>query len=162
RINHHLKVFAAVRKEAYSRLQHSTAMSLQYRGSAVDILYSPDSLREIFVNNVRRESSQRLVRPERVKVDPVEAFLGTPHVSHPSTREREDAFEYLCRHTLLRPRDLMTIGQRLSAIPPTERRAEARIKEAVDGAAAEIAQEYLREIAPYLRDIDIEGILRRL
>ena len=162
RINHHVKVFAAVRKEAYSRLRHSTAMWLQYRGSAVDILYSPDSLREIFVNNVRRESSQRLVRSERMKIDPVEAFLGTTHISHTYTRESEDAFEYLCRHTLLRPRDLMTIGQRLSSIAPAERRAEQRIKEVVDGAAAEIAHEYLREIAPYLGDIDLEGLLRRL
>src|SRR5262245_52488294 len=53
RINHHLKVFAAVRKEAYARLPQRTAMSQQYRGSAVDIVYSPQSLREIFVNNVR-------------------------------------------------------------------------------------------------------------
>ena len=162
RINHHIKVFAAVRKEAYSRLRHRTAMWQQYRGSAVDILYSPDSLREIFVNNVRRESAQRLVRPDRVKVNPVEAFLGTSHVSHTYTRESEDAFDYLCRHTLLRPRDLMTIGQRLSSIPPAERRAEQRIKEAVDSAAAEIAQEYLREIAPYYGDVDLEGVLRRL
>src|SRR5580765_7752182 len=36
RINHHLKVFAAVRKEAYARLE-TTVMSQQYRGSAVDI-----------------------------------------------------------------------------------------------------------------------------
>ena len=36
RINHHLKVFAAIRKEAYARLQ-TTVMGQQYRGSAVDI-----------------------------------------------------------------------------------------------------------------------------
>jgi hypothetical protein len=53
RINHHLKVFAAIRKEAYSRLPQRTAMAQQYRGSAVDIVYSPESLREIFVNNAR-------------------------------------------------------------------------------------------------------------
>src|SRR5262245_38565827 len=56
RVNHHVKVFAAVRKEAYTRLRHSTAMWLQYWGSAVDITYSAASMREIFVNNIRRES----------------------------------------------------------------------------------------------------------
>jgi hypothetical protein len=55
RINHHLKVFAAVRKEAYARLQ-TTVMSQQYRGSAVDIVYPVESLREIFVNNIRLEN----------------------------------------------------------------------------------------------------------
>jgi hypothetical protein len=34
RINHHLKVFAAIRKEAYARLPQRTAMVQQYRGSA--------------------------------------------------------------------------------------------------------------------------------
>ena len=33
------------------------------------------------------------------------------------TREEEDAFGYLYRHTLLRPRDLMTIGERLAGLP---------------------------------------------
>ena len=54
RINHRLKVFAAVRKEAYARLQ-TTVMAQQYRGSAIDIVYPIESLREIFINNVRLE-----------------------------------------------------------------------------------------------------------
>ena len=57
RVNHHLKVFAAVRKEAYARLLQATVMSQQYRGSAVDIVYPVESLREIFVNNIRLEKA---------------------------------------------------------------------------------------------------------
>ncbi len=162
RVNHHIKVFAAVRKEAYSRLRHSTAMWLQYRGSAVDIVYSPASLREIFVNNIRQESTSRLARPDRLKADPVEAFLGTTHVAHSYTRESEDAFSYLCRHTLLRPRDLMTIGQRLSMLPPGERGNEEHLKVAVNDAAAEIAHEYLQEIAPYLGEINLPRLFQTL
>ena len=161
RINHHLKVFAAVRKEAYSRLPQTTVMAQQYRGSAVDIVYSTESLREIFVNNIRLEKSDRLVRSER-KVDPVEAFLGRSKVVHTYTREEEDVFEYVFRHTLLRPRDLMTIGERLSALRPEERGQEHRLKEVVNQAAAEIAYEYLAEISPYLGDLDLERFLRRL
>src|SRR5262245_7271533 len=74
RINHHLKVFAAVRKEAYARLPKRTAMSQQYRGSAVDIAYSPESLRDIFANNIRLLKLDRMVRPERMRADPTEAF----------------------------------------------------------------------------------------
>ena len=65
RINHHLKVFAAVRKEAYASLPKRTAMAQQYRGSAVDIVYPPESLREIFINNARLVKADRLVRPAR-------------------------------------------------------------------------------------------------
>ena len=99
-------------------------MSQQYHGSAVDIVYSIESLCEIFANNIRREQASRLVLPDRVKDEPVAAFFGTTHVTHGYTGEREDLFDYVCRHTLLRPRDFMTIGQRVSAMRPSERAEE--------------------------------------
>src|SRR5262245_7646155 len=162
RINHHLKVFAAVRKEAYARLPQRTAMSQQYRGSAVDIVYSPESLREIFVNNIRHLKTDRMVLADRLRSDPLEAFLGRTRVTHTYTREDEDVFDYVCRHTLLRPRDLMTIGERLGAMRPEERRNENRLKEGVNHAATEIAHEYLAEIAPHTGDLDLERLFRRL
>jgi class 3 adenylate cyclase len=162
RVNHHLKVFAAIRKEAYASLPRRTAMAQQYRGSAIDIVYSPESLREIFVNNVRLVKSDRMVRPARARTSPLEAFLGRSSVTDVYTHEEEDAFEYVCRHTLLRPRDLMTIGERLAALPADVRRHEPRLKEAVHQAAAEIAHEYLAEIAPYIGHVDLEQLLAAL
>lgn len=162
RINHHLKVFAAIRKEAYASLPRRTAMAQQYRGSAIDIAYPPESLREIFVNNVRLVKADRMVRPARARSNPLEAFLGRTSVTDPYTREEEDAFEYICRHTLLRPRDLMTIGEHLAAQPPDVRRHEPRLKEAVNHAATEIAHEYLAEIAPALGALDPEPLLQAL
>jgi class 3 adenylate cyclase len=161
RINHHLKVFAAVRKEAFARLQ-ATVMSQQYQGSAIDIVYPTEGLREIFVNNIRLEKSEKMVLPGRLRSDPVEAFLGRKKVLDVYTGEHEDAFDYVTRNTLLRPRDLMTIGQRLTALRSEERRNENLLKEAVNRAATEIAHEYLTEIAPYLGDLELERFLRRL
>src|SRR5712692_480489 len=162
RINHHLKVFAAIRKEAYARLPQRTAMSQQYRGSAIDIAYSLESLREIFVNNVRLLKADRMVRPDRLRADPLQAFLGRTQVTHTYTREDEEVFDYVCRHTLLRPRDLMTIGERLAALRPEERLNEYRLKEEVNLAATEIAYEYLAEIAPHLGHLELERFLQRL
>ena len=70
--------------------------------------------------------------PERVRADPIEAFLGRMTVIDAYTREEEGAFEFICRHTLLRPRDLMTIGERLAALRPYERQSEIRFKEVED------------------------------
>ena len=56
----------------------------------------------------------------------------------------------------------MTIGERLAALRPEERRDEYRLKEAVNHAATEIAHEYLAEIAPHTGDLDLERFLRRL
>ena len=102
RVSHQLKVFVAIRKEASVKFDASTSMAQQYRGSTVDIVYSPASLREIFINNVRRETPRNLVRPGRLKDDPLEAFFGTGVVGHDHSSEQEDVFEYLCRHR--RPR----------------------------------------------------------
>jgi class 3 adenylate cyclase len=162
RVNHHLRVFAAIRKEAYADLPRRTAMSQQYRGSAVDIVYTPESLREIFINNVRLVKADRMVHPARARARPLEAFLGRSTVTDTTTHEEEDALEYLCRHTLLRPRDLMTIGERLMTLRPEERRHEHRLKEAVHQAASEIANEYLAEVAPTLGELDIDALLARL
>src|SRR5437868_8667442 len=89
RINHHLKVFAAVRKEAYAHLAKTTVMAQQYRGSAVDIAYSPQSLREIFINNVRLMKRDMMARPDRLRTDPLGAFVGRPAVSDAYTRGRK-------------------------------------------------------------------------
>src|SRR5206468_11031860 len=90
RINHHVKVFAAVRKEAYSRLARTTVMSQQYRGSAVDIAYSPPSLREIFVNNVRQMKADLMVDADLFRREPLRAFLGRTAVTDVYTHEDEE------------------------------------------------------------------------
>jgi hypothetical protein len=160
RISHQLKVFVAIRKEAFAKFDEMTSMAQQYRGSTVDIVYSPGSLREIFLNNIRRESARNLVHPGRVKSDPLEAFLGRRDVTHGHTGEREDVFEYICRHTLRRPRDFMTIGRKLAELSPEDRRHEDVLKTAVQDGATAIAREYINEIQPYLGGLDLYGVFR--
>jgi hypothetical protein len=162
RITKHLKVYAAVRKEAFSRLADVTAMVQQYRGSAIDIAYPTSSLREIFSNNICREKPQNLSSRSKLSSDPIEAFVGRTEVTHAYTGQREAVFDYIHRHTLGRPRDLMTVGQKLGAISPEERSREAQLKLVVHDSATEIAQEYLNEIAPYLGDIDLREELVHL
>jgi class 3 adenylate cyclase len=56
----------------------------------------------------------------------------------------------------------MTIGERVAALRPDERRNEHRLKEAVNHAATEIAHEYLAEIAPYIGDIELDRLFHSL
>jgi class 3 adenylate cyclase len=56
----------------------------------------------------------------------------------------------------------MTIGERLAALRPHERRSELRFKEVVHQAATEIAYEYLAEIAPHIGNLELEKLLQRL
>ena len=161
RITHHLKVFAAVRKEAFARFDETTEMVQQYRGSAIDLTYPAESLHEIFANNIQREPKRNLVAPGKLSADRVVAFVGLNEVTHSYTRENEKIFDYIFRHTLGRPRDLMTIGQRLSDLAP-EDRTEASVKQAINQASTGIAQEYMNEIQPYVGDVPINEILAML
>ena len=63
-------------------------MSQQYRGSAVDIVYSPESLREIFVNNIRLLKADRMVRPERCA--PTRSTPSSAAIARHDTYTRED------------------------------------------------------------------------
>lgn len=157
RVTHHLKVFAAVRKEAYVRLSDGNAMGLQYSGSVVDLTYSKSDLREIVHDNIRSEARANLVDPRRLRHDPIAAFTGHATLRNSYTGEEERVFDYLYRHTFQRPRDLMTIGGRLATLPRERRDADA-VKRVVNDAATDIAGEYLAEIQPYLRGAE----LRRL
>jgi class 3 adenylate cyclase len=103
-----------------------------------------------------------MAKPERARSDPLQAFVGRTAVTDAYTRDEEEVFEYIRRHTLLRPRDLMCVGERLSALRPDERRNELRFKEAVHQAADEIAQEYLAEIAPFIGELDIGTLFQSL
>ena len=75
RISHHLKVFA-VDPQGGLRASSSeeTSMVQQYRGSAIDLSYTKASLREIFLNNIRREKEKNLCAPNRLRADPLTAF----------------------------------------------------------------------------------------
>ncbi len=150
RVNHHIKVFAAVRKEAFDRFSGGTSMVQQYAGSAVDLTYSYQSLRDIFEKNILKEKTRNLADRSQLKENATAALTGLETLTHGYTGEEEETFDYLCRHTLRRPRDFMTLGQRLSGIRPSERN-ERTLKEAAHRAASEIALEYLTEIDPYVQ-----------
>ena len=59
RVNHHLKVFAAVRKEAFLKFDEMTSMVQQYRGSAIDIHYTArEPARDLRQQHPPREGAQ--------------------------------------------------------------------------------------------------------
>lgn len=145
--NHHVKVFASLRSEAFSFLRQNSTMGQQLDGSAVQISYSDDDLRAIFASNLSGEKDEDCQRP--FADDPFERFFGGQALSivHPRVGESESIWSYVLRHTLMRPRDLMTIGAALHQMRPAERDT-AHIRRAVNDAATSIAEAYLKMIRP--------------
>ncbi len=154
RISSKLKLFASIRKEAFKKLD--TEMVMQYKGVSLDLSYSKEQLKDIFIKNITKDNVGNLMKPQSIKSNPMIAFLGTDQVHHGIVANTtEDAFDYIFRHTLQRPRDLMEIGGEISRCNPSLRNPETenglgKFKSLVNSAATTIATQYINEVLPHL------------
>lgn len=155
RINHHIKIFASIRKEAILKLKEFDPMIQQYMGSSVDVVYSRQDIREIFIKNIKKDKN--LVDPAIKESNPIQAFLGLTKVTHSLSQEKEDIFDYIYRHTLQRPRDFMVIGARISNLRPSER-TEDNLKLVINKAASDIATQYIVETLPHIDGLDYDKL----
>lgn len=153
RPNSKLKIFASIRKEAFKKI--GTEMLLQYKGVSLDLSYSKDELKDIFIKNITEDDTNNLMKKELIKTHPIVAFIGTDKVHHGIVNEEEYTFDYIYRHTLQRPRDLMEIGGDISKCKPSVRNPETeegldKFKSLVNSAATTIATQYIGEVLPHL------------
>jgi len=146
--NPHIKTFAAIRTEAFNAKKGEIADLANLTPHTVNIRWSEDDLLEIFQGNIRIEKPARLADPQ--SQSDLERFFGAQnmYLRHTLTATIEPVFDYILRHTLSRPRDLMKMGHALSAIRP-ERRNPETIKQAVNNTAAEIAESFIGEASPH-------------
>ncbi len=159
--NKHVKVFASIRKEAYQRLMSEEQKALQFEGSSVNLLYGPEDLERIFLQNLEAEPDENCVEPGQLD-DPFERFFGADNMQmwHPHVGEPESIWDYVLRHTLGRPRDLMSIGAGLSQVGG-EFRTREQVRRTVNAVSSTIGKAYLNEIRPHLpRPIDFERLFR--
>jgi hypothetical protein len=78
---------------------------------------------------------------------PIARFIGASNamIVNPITKKSEFFYDFVLRHSLYRPRDLMLIGGKIAQIPASVRTQE-RLRVAVDQAAGEIVWHYLAEM----------------
>ncbi|MFA7059216.1 MAG: PIG-L family deacetylase [Pedobacter sp.] len=155
RSNHHLKVFASIRKEAVLKLKEFDPMIQQYLGSSVDVVYSRQDIMEIFIKNIKKDKN--LIDASIKENNPIQAFLGLLQVTHSLSREKENIFDYIYRHTLQRPRDFMVIGARISDTRPLDR-TEDNLKIIINKAASDIATQYINETLPHIDGLDYDKL----
>ena len=147
--NHHIKIFASIRKEAFEKLLHEKQTALQFEGSSIRIEYDFEDLKQIFIRNLIEEPEENKIQISGRTI--FEKFFGEKncHIWHPHVGEPEYIWDYILRHTLLRPRDLMTIGARLSSIHP-DRRDISAIRHTINDTSSTISSSYINEIKPHL------------
>lgn len=154
KFNHHVKLFASIRKEALLRYKRQQVLFQQVSERTIDLRYSRLDLERIFVNNVRREAKDRFVAPERFTKDPIGAWFGLASIRHKQVGVGESLFQYLARHTLSRPRDLMQIGKALARLDPSERNQDT-VRRTVNEVSMDIVGTYMAEVRPHSRPLDL-------
>ena len=148
-INGFIKVSASIRKEAFEKMKIETELALQLIGETLDIRYTKPQLKEMFLKNIKQLTENYLIDSKYKQSDLMYAFLGLKDNKLKSIKDQEeDAFDYIYRHTLKRPRDLMTIGSFLCEIDTIERTSD-NIKRVVNEAAFKIAETFLTEMKPF-------------
>jgi hypothetical protein len=155
--NSHINIFSTIRKEAYEKLIESDRRALQFESETLDIKYTRTDLKTIFEKNIFQMRENDLKCPANWKNDPFYAFLGLKEIK--LDHEEEDIFDYILRHTLRRPRDLMKIGEALQNISVKERE-ERRIRDVVNDTADRIATAYLNEMRPFTSINDFDHVFK--
>ena len=145
--NHHIKVFAAIRKAAFDDIESTMKQNIRSR-TISNIVYSEKELKEIFISNIKRTSIKYLANPALVDSDPIKSFIGFDTIINAITNKEENLFRYILRHTLNRPRDLINIGKGILEISVADRN-EKTIREKINNISSEIANDYFNVFVPH-------------
>ncbi len=145
----HIHVFTSIRQDVYN--QFADELSLQYFDYITKLSYTRDELARIFQSHLEQLDDSLLVQPGKRSSDPWAAFFG-PLVKLPHERAgvEEDISDYIVRHTLGRPRDMIHMGTVMLENRPEQGFDRESLRAAVHHASVDIARQYIAEVTPLL------------
>ena len=152
-LNNHIKIFASIRSEAMeSSISDKDFQTLEY---CTEIKYTLEESENIFVQNILITPKEHLMFPE--ESNPLKAFIGLDDFNHEFVwqeelgTEKETFFNYIYRHTLGRPREIVEIGRRIMEIAPNLRTLE-KLQAEIQEASLFLLNQYKKEIIPYFNN----------
>lgn len=145
----HIHLFTSIRQDVY--VQFSDEMRLQYYDYVAQLKYEKAELLEIFSIGISQLDSDLLQYPQLRNSDPWRSFFGDITIlPNAWVGQDEQIGDYLYRHTLGRPRDMIHMGTVLLEHRPRSGFDIASVRKAVSRAERDIAEQYLAEIRPLL------------
>lgn len=169
RHNSHIKVFATVRNEAFNAYQGE--MRLNFRDYCTELSYTKEEIKLIYELNVDLMDDDSYIVKKGLTFD--ERFVGFDKMPHPfartaSNRKRsENTFDFIYRHTLGRPRELVYLGRQIFEnliCSPDYRTSTKKVKIEklrwdVNRISNVLFEDYLNEIIPKFNKNDLIDFL---
>lgn len=146
--NPHLKIFIALRREAYHYAKDHETQFANLRSFCHILSYGAADIEMMIRNNIRSEPRSNLVAPE--EKDEFAQFLGPRGITivNAANGAEEPVLSYWLRHATHRPRDGVAIGKEISRIATRSRTREA-VRQAINAASAERVEALFTQVAPF-------------
>lgn len=165
--NNHIKVYFSIRSEALVGAASDTDLYLQLQSYIVKLEYTHQEIQGMFNHYIALEDDNWLVKPHMKNSDPEMAFTGLNKIGHGyvkgkgDTLQKESVFDYIFRHTLKRPRDIMHICHKLCysslRCDLSQDQKTKIIRHIVNQESRLLLQSYIREIGPFVFDNNTEA-----
>ena len=150
-VNSHIKVFYTIRHEALLGSYLLTPNTCQNIESYLtEIVYSQSDIFELFKLYIKNEEEENLAFPKEKETDPEKAFFGLNTISHAYVDNTDEKiFDYLYRHSLRRPRDVMAICRALYLYDPKKLNIQI-IRHIINDKSNSVLNNYLQEVTPFI------------
>ncbi|MBE6741040.1 MAG: DUF4062 domain-containing protein [Ruminococcaceae bacterium] len=146
KFSQHIKIFCSIRHEA--TIGKENELNQQMENHIVRIEYTYNDLKNIYNNYI-----SLIGYNENNLVNPLENIS---YVEHIQTCEKEPVFDYIYRHTLKNPRDIMemlkSIYLRSEVIEISE------FRKIVNEKSAEICKKYLERTEKFINELSLEQL----
>ncbi len=143
RQNSHIKVYTAIRQEAFSAFRNENKMAM--RGSILLLKYTKAELHEMLLQLINVYESK----------SSLEDFLGCRQIHNDGAKQFEDPYDYIYRHTVGTPRSLAVIFEELSGkIRPGVSDKTEIVKRVVNKVSSEcVSKDYLESEMSVFLDV---------
>lgn len=158
RHNSHLKIYATIRSEAFNAQQGE--MKLNFKNYCTELKYSKEEINRIYDLNIELMNKDDYINKNSSNKS--EKFLGFSSMPHSFAKDKnnkkkiESTFDFLYRHTLGRPREIVYMGHMIfeDLIRSTHYRTSTKkfqiekLRWKANSISNELLQNYFKEIIP--------------
>lgn len=151
--NKHIKVYSSIRSEAWESCEGE--LYSQYQDHVCTLDYKDGDLKRIFEHAVKAYETKRFAHSDNLfNQNPTRAFIGLDKVKNNWGGEDEDVFNYMLRHSLRRPRDLILLGGGVHQLYMESRLTEEEFCSLVNRIPGEeIGKQYLLETVRFSKSL---------